>query len=54
MGLSILTEAKWLVGNGNSIPNNFDFWLNVRSNVFGGNYPYITRAFDFFDQATAQ
>ena len=54
MGLSIPTEAKWLVGNGNSIPDNFDFWLNVRSNVFGGNYPHITRAFDFFDQATAQ
>ena len=36
MGLSVLTEAKWLVGNRNSIPNNYDFWLNVRYNVFGG------------------
>ena len=54
MGLSILTEAKWLVGNGNSIPNNYEFWLDVRSNVSRENYPHITRAFDFFDQATAQ
>ena len=54
MGLSILTEAKWLVGNGNSIPNNYEFWLNVRSNVFGANYPHITRSFDFFYRATTQ
>ena len=55
MGLSVPTEAKWLVGNGNLIPNNYDFWLNVRSNVVSrGNYPHITRAFDFFDQATTQ
>ena len=31
-----------------------DYWLNVRSNVSRANYPHITRAFDFFDQATAQ
>ena len=31
-----------------------DYWLNVRSNLSGGNYPHITRAFDFFDQATTQ
>ena len=36
MGLSFFTEAKWLVGIGNSIPNNYDFWLNVRSNVSRG------------------
>ena len=54
MGLSVLTEAEWLVRNGNSIPNNYDFWLNVRSNVSRGNYPHITRAFYFFDQSTAQ
>ena len=54
MGLSVPTEAKWLVGNGNLIPNNYDFWLNVRSNVPRGNYPHITRAFEFFDQATTQ
>ena len=54
MGLSILTKAKWLVGNGNSIPNNYEFWLDVRSNVSRANYPHITRAFDFFDQATTQ
>ena len=54
MGLSVLTEAKWLVGNGNSIPNNYEFWLYVRSNVSGANYPHITRSFDFFDPATAQ
>ena len=53
MGLSFFTEAKWLVGIGNSIPNNYDFWLNVRYNVFGGYYPHITRACDFIDQATA-
>ena len=35
MGLSIPTEAKWLEGNENSIPNDYDFWLNVRSNVWG-------------------
>ena len=54
MGLSVLTEADWLVRNGNSIPNNYDFWLNVRSNVSWGNYPHITSAFYSFDQATAQ
>ena len=54
MGLSIPTEGKWLVGNGNSIPNDYDFWLNVRSNVYGGKYPHITMTFDFLDQATAQ
>ena len=54
MGLSVPTEAKWLVGNRNSIPNNYDFWLNVRYNVSGGYYPHITRACDFIDQATAQ
>ena len=55
MGLSVLTEAEWLVRNGNSIPNNYDFWLNVRSNVVSrGNYPRITRAFYFFDQSTVQ
>ena len=54
MGLSVLTEAKWLVGNGNSIPNNYEFWLDVRCNVSRANYPHITRAFDVFDQATAQ
>ena len=54
MGLSVPTEAKWLVGNGSLIPNNYDFWLNVRSNVPRGNYPHITRAFEFFDQATTQ
>ena len=48
MGLSVPVEAKWLVGNGNSIHNDYDFWLSVRSNVYGGNYPHITRAFDFF------
>ena len=31
-----------------------DYWLNVRSNVSRGNYPHITRSFDFFDQATTQ
>ena len=36
MGLLVLTEAKWLVRNGNSIRNNYDFWLNVRSNVSRG------------------
>ncbi|XP_075659259.1 ribonuclease 3-like [Castanea sativa] len=35
MGLSVPTEAEWLVGNGNSIPNDHDFWLNVRSTVIG-------------------
>ena len=33
MGLSILIEVKWLVGNGNSIPINYDFWLNVQNGV---------------------
>ena len=54
MGLLVLTEAKWLVRNGNSIRNNYDFWLNVRSNVSWENYPHITSAFYSFDQATAQ
>ena len=54
MGLLVLTEAKWLVRNGNSIRNNYEFWLNIRSNVFGANYPHITRSFDFFYQATTQ
>ena len=34
MGLSILIEVKWLVGNGNSIPINYDFWLNVQNGVY--------------------
>ena len=54
MGLSVLIESEWLVRNGNSIPNNYDFWLNVRSNVSLGNYPHIARVFYFFEQATAQ
>ena len=54
MGLSVLTEAEWLVRNGNSIPNNYYFWLNVRSNVSRGNYPHITRASYFFNQSTTQ
>ena len=33
MGLSILIEVKWLVGNGNSIPINYDFSLNVQNGV---------------------
>ena len=33
MGLSIFIEAKWLVGNRNSIPINYDFWLNVQNGV---------------------
>ena len=36
------------------MPNNYDFQLNVRYNVFGGYYPHITRASDFIDPATAQ
>lgn len=51
--LSVLTEAKWLVGNGSSIPNNHDFWLKLRSHVPGGNYPNMKRVCDFIDQATA-
>ena len=54
MGLSVLIESEWLVRNGNSIPKNYDFWLNVRSNVSLGNYPHIARVFYFFEQATAQ
>ena len=26
-------QAKWLVGNGNSIPINYDFWLNVQNEM---------------------
>ena len=33
MGLSILIKAKWLVGNGNSISINYDFWFNVQNGV---------------------
>ena len=40
MGLSFFIEAKWLVGIGISIPNNYDFWLNVRTNVSGGLFTY--------------
>ena len=45
MGLSVPTEAKWLVRNGNSIPNNYDFWLNVRSNVSRGKLPTYYKGF---------
>ena len=46
---SILKEAKWLVGIGNSIPINPNFWPKVRSHLFGGTH--ISR---FIDQAIAQ
>ena len=43
MGLSILIEVKWLVGNGNSIPINHDFWLNVQN---GASTPIVNDNLD--------
>ena len=49
---SILLEAKWIVGIGNSIPINPNFWPKVGSHVFWRID--ISRVCNFVDQVASQ